>query len=94
MTIIKGNTKQGKDMINKYSNHEGVYLRQVYDNWSVAKQIAWDECYSKCQEEHGEAFSICSHNSFSFTVSWVVENGLRIETANNSYLVIFPEFCE
>lgn len=93
MTIIKGTTKKGQTMIRNASNYEGVYLWQVYDSFSPAKKRAWDYCYDCFVSEHGEAFSIISHNTFGFSVSWVVENGVRIETPKNSYLILFPKFC-
>ena len=93
MIIIKGNTAKGRNMIERYSNYEGFNLSQVYDRWSDAKQRAWDYCYERYLAEGGVAFSICSHNTFGFTVSWVTPEGLRIETPQNSYLVIFPEDC-
>jgi len=93
MTIIKGTTKKGQSMIERASNYDGFRLWDVYDTFSAAKARAWDYCYEKCLAEKGESFSIISHNSFGFSVSWIVKNGVRIETPKNSYLVIFPEYC-
>lgn len=87
MTIIKSTTKKGQTMINKANYSEGFFLTQVYENASPAKYRAWDYCYRLCQEENGENFHIISHNTFSFSVAWFIPEGVRIETANNSYLV-------
>lgn len=93
MTIIKGTTKRGQELLKKSQNWEGKYLSQVYDRWSQAKQNAWDYCYNLCISENGEQFSIISHNSFGFSVGWFTEQGARIETPKNSYLILWPENC-
>ncbi len=93
MTIIKSTTKKGRNMMVSASRHEGFRLWDVYDTFSNAKSRAWDYCYEKCLAENGECFGICSHNTFGFTVSWYVENGMRIETPKNSYLILSPEYC-
>lgn len=93
MIIIKGTTKKGQELLKKSQNWEGKYLSQVYNSYSKAKEKAWNDCFKKCLAENGEQFSIISHNSFQFSVGWFVENGARIETSSNSYLVLFPEFC-
>ena len=81
----------------------GTFLNQVYDKWSAAKQKAWDKwsaakkkawdkCYDEyCRTDGAEGFSICSHNSFQFTCSWFIPDGMRLETRDNSYLVAFDE---
>lgn len=91
MTIIKATTKKGKNMLRRANNKEGFELRQVYNSYSYAKQTAWNDCYKQCLLEHGLFFRIISHNTFGFSVAWDVENGVRIETPQNSYLIVFPE---
>ena len=92
MRVVKENTSLGKKLISMGSRYEGTELYQIYDKWSRAKQIAFDWCYEQylASEEH-EAFSIISHNTFGFSVSWLCKDGLRIETPKNSYLVVFDE---
>ena len=91
--IIKASTKRGQNLIARGSQWEGVTLGQVYDSWSASKDEAWDYCYNKYLDtpEH-DAFSICSHNTFQFSVSWVGlyegENAMFLETASNSYVVL------
>ena len=46
-TIIKGSTKRGQEMVRKGENWEGRNLNSVYDKWSNAKQIAFEECERK-----------------------------------------------
>ena len=93
MTIIKGTTKRGQDMLKKSQNCEGKYLSQVYDNFSQAKQNAWDYCSNLFISENGTDFGIISHNTFGFSVAWLTEKGYRIETPKNSYLILWPENC-
>lgn len=93
MTTIKGTTAKGNSMIARARWNEGFYLDDVYERCSRAKHEAWRWCFDKMTEENGRNFHIVSHNSFGFTVAWEVENGIRIETKDNSYLVLFPEFC-
>lgn len=92
MRVVKESTALGKQLVARGSRYEGNDLCQIYDTWSHAKQRAFDWCYEQylASEEH-EAFSIISHNTFGFSVSWLCKDGLRIETPNNSYLVVFDE---
>ena len=87
MRTIKADTKQGMKMIESAKHFEGITLDDVYGKCSFQKEVAWRECLYKCQAENGHNFHICSHNTFQFSVAWEVENGIRIETANNSYFV-------
>ena len=87
MKTINANTKKGQAMLNSAMNFEGYTLPEVYGKCSPAKEYAWRTCLYQCQAENGKNFHICSHNTFSFSVAWETEKGVRIETANNSYLV-------
>lgn len=92
MKIVKESTALGKKLIVSGSRYEGTELYQIYDRWSQAKQNAFDWCYEQylASEDHN-SFSIISHNSYGFSVSWLCKDGLRIETPKNSYLVVFDE---
>lgn len=87
--VVKANTKLGQRLVAQGQNYEGKYLNQVYDSYSKAKLDAWNNCFEQCCEEKGEEFSIVSHNSFCFCVSWFTSQGMRYITPNNSYLVVF-----
>ena len=90
MRVVKESTALGKKLIAMGSRYEGTDLYQIYDKWSDAKQKAFDWCYEQyLQSEGHEAFSIISHNTFGFSVSWLCKEGMRIETPKNSYLVVF-----
>lgn len=92
-TIIKGTTKKGQNMMANAKNFEGYTLNEVYSKYSPAKFHAFYDCVLKAQAEGGKNFHISSHNTFGFSVAWEIEQGVRIETPKNSYLVLFPEFC-
>ena len=88
MTVIKSTTKKGQNMLNRAKNFEGYTLNEVYGTYSTAKICAFYDCLTKAQAENGKNFHICSHNTFGFSVAWEVENGMRIETPQNSYLIV------
>lgn len=93
MRIVKASTALGKKLIDMGVKWEGTHLWQIYDKWSGAKQVAWDRCYDEyCSTEGATGFSICSHNTFQFTCSWFLADGsMRLETRDNSYLVVFDD---
>ena len=81
-------------MIDRANYSEGETLAEVYGNYSYAKYQAWLYCKDLYYREGGYNFRITSHNSFNFSVAWDIINpetgeleGVRIETANNSYFV-------
>lgn len=93
MVIVKGNTKKGQAMLRSAVKNEGVNLWEIYDSYSKAKQNSFNYCKEKCISENGTDFHICSHNTFGYSVAWEIENGMRMETAKTSYLILFPEYC-
>ena len=94
MTIIKGTTKKGENMIKNSRINNGYFLCQVYGNYSPAKAKAWEYCHRLyCKEAGSDNFHISGFNTFGFSVAWTVPQGVRIETPSNSYLVLFPEYC-
>ena len=92
MKIVKYSTKEGKRLCAIGQKWEGRSLCHVYEHWSSAKQHAWDKCYQEfCDTDGAENFGICSHNCYSFSVSWFTPDGMRLETPYNSYLVVFDD---
>lgn len=92
MREYKLSTARGKQLYEMGCRYDGLRLSQVYDKWSQEKQNAYDYCYNEYLEtENRTAFSICSHNTFSFSCSWLGtkygEDIMRIETRDNSYLI-------
>ena len=92
MKELKASSFKGKQIMERGSVYDAYTLSQVYDNYSHAKENAYNWCFNEYLEtENHEGFSICSHNTFGFTCSWFGtkdgENIMRYETKDNSYLV-------
>ena len=89
MKLVKSSTKTGKSFINQWLSSNDKCLLDCYKSYSSAKQVAYDRCIDLYlnSEEHRD-FCIISHNSQTFTVAWLCKEGLRVETAYNSYLVL------
>ena len=91
MITVKGNTKRAKELRGRAIRYEGYYLDDVYDRVSRAKETAYRECRLMCDSEGGHVFRVCGHCISNFSVSWRVENGWRLETYRNSYLILDDE---
>lgn len=94
MRIFKASTKRGQSIIQMGERCIYHNLSDIYTNWSVAKQRAYDWCYNQyCNDKESTSFGIGSSNTFGFTASWycnIDDNyGMRVETKDNSYFVIF-----
>lgn len=92
MIEFKASTKQGKNIIDRASVYEGYYLSDVYGTHSNEKENSWRICHDMyISTENSSDFHICSHNTFQYSVAWYGtkdgEKILRVETANNSFLV-------
>ena len=90
--VLSEYSKKGEAILASASKWEGDYLHQVYKRPSTEKQRAFDEVYDMyCNSENATAFGICSHNSFNFTVSWVVPACVWFITASTEYMVLCNE---
>lgn len=93
MTIIKGSTKRGQELLARASKWEGTELSNVYGRWSAKKEQAMRDCREKCRAVHGTNFHICSSNGWAFSVAWNFinqETGERmtwLETSSNIYII-------
>lgn len=87
MKTIKVNSQRGQSFLNSYKNSTDRILSDVYKTNSCAKNRAFDYCKDLCNKEDGSNFKIISRNTFAFTAAWSTNNGLRVETAANSYLI-------
>ena len=56
---------------------EGVYLSDVYNSYSVAKERAYNYCKRLCDEFDGWGFQIVCHNCMEFSVQFKFENPLN-----------------
>ena len=81
-------TKKGTQMYLNSLNHDGYDLNDIYGKYSNEKKNAYASCRKMCIMENGTSFHIYSHNTFGFSVTWYVENGTRIATPSNSYLIV------
>lgn len=76
-----------QEMLEKFNCHpyavapikygEGVYLSDVYVNYSVNKEHAYNYCLRLCKEFNGRGFRIVSHNCQNFSVQFEFENPLN-----------------
>lgn len=87
MQTINKETKRGQRFIYAYQNINTVELCEVYKCPSVAKKQAFNWCLNQCRKEDGEKFRIISSGIFTFSVAWETKEGLRVETAQNSFLI-------
>ena len=92
MREFKASTKSGQRIVAMGERCCWSSLHNLYDDWSSAKQRAFDWCYEQyAKDENSTAFGVGNASTFGFTASWLAtkdgENILRVETKDNSYLV-------
>ena len=87
MKTINNNTKKAQAFINAYNRSSIFTLREAYANPSTEKTRADYNCRMMMQEEGGHGYKIIGYNGFRFTVAWIAGNALRIETAENSFVI-------
>lgn len=89
MRKIKATSQRGQAYIYAVDHNTDFYLDSVYKTYSREKYNAWLYCKNLCDKEDGRGFCIISHNTFGFSVGWILPNGnYRIETPNNSYVIM------
>ena len=92
VVVLSEYSKKGLCVIESASLYDGKYLNQVYRKWSSAKQAAYDEAYEMfSNDKNSSGFSICSHNTFGFTVSWVTDGKVIFLTPSTEYIVVCNE---
>lgn len=87
MITVKANTKRGQKLIERAQCWDGDTLDNIYGTYSPAKAQAYGRCYDMCAAMGGEVFSIVSHNSFGFSVSWIADDGVHLVTPKYHYLI-------
>lgn len=96
MKTLNKNTKKAQQYINAYNHSTLHYLEDCYKSYSNDKRIAYNKCnqeflkvYRAHVWEHPYSMGvrILSFNTFGFTCAWHTEEGLRVETPANSYLI-------
>ena len=87
MKRINENTKKGTQFINAYNRSNYTSLRECYGRYSYEKERAEQDCIRKMLDENGSGFRIIGFNTCQFSCGWMTSDGLRVETACNSYII-------
>ena len=102
MTIIKGSTKRGQQLLANHRTNLGDDLFDVYGTVSKAKHNAMKDCEYWRDRTQGRNFRITGKNCHQFTVAWeyemeyedpetgevTLETVTRIHTKDNVYIVL------
>lgn len=87
MKTLNNTTKAAARFINGYSNSLNYTLSDCYGRYSTEKARAERWCKDQMNKENGFDFRIISFNTFGFSCGWKTDNGLRVETPQNSYFI-------
>lgn len=89
MKTIKANTKKGQYFIYAYNRATLSSVTEAYNRPSTEKTRAEYFCRRAMIEEGGQGYRVISYNTFSFSCGWRNKKGIHIETACNSYQIVF-----
>lgn len=79
-------TKANMNWVASYNRATKTNLYECYNKFSNAKANAMEWCKDKMKAMNGHDMKILSHNTFGFTVGWLVgDDKLYIETPKKSY---------
>ena len=72
----KANTKTLKSAYARYQQSSNYTLRDCYENYSYAKERAFNYCKELCEKFNGNDLKIISYNTFGFSCGFVglIEN--------------------
>ena len=96
MKHISKNSQKGIQYLHSFElaqekNIDNLY--KVYTTFSTFKERAFRECEERRRNENATSMGyIISHNSNFFTYAFKTSEGLRVETAYNSFII--PEAAE
>ena len=82
MTKLKRNTQKAQRFIWEYIRSEKCNLDDCYNNYSYAKENAYDYCINKQNKMGGYDGRILTYNTFVFTYAFM--------TDDNKLIVICP----
>ena len=86
MIKLKRNTQKAKRFIKEYWTSSRYNLDDCYNNYSYAKQNAFDYCINKMQKMGGYDGRIISYNIFVFTYAFMTDdNKLIVICPTNEY---------
>lgn len=101
--VVSYETKRGKQLDRRCENYDGYWLYQVYNSYSVAKEVVWEYWHQAfCKDINSDNFAIVSHNCQTFSLGWFttlpepLDNGLSREvsiliTPRHNYMIVYPE---
>lgn len=87
MRKISASSKQGQHYINNFKNSDNYKLYDCYNNYSQAKQDAFEWCVNRCNELDGRNYKIISYCINNFVFAFFVGVDLVIETKSNEYVI-------
>ena len=88
MITLKKETKRGQGFIYAYNVSKFSTINEAYGRPSLAKCAAFRRCVDMCNKKNGHDLKITGAGNFFFSVAWLTDAGLRVETAYNSYIII------
>lgn len=87
MTTLNATTKKGQSFINRYNNSLMYNIYDAYIRPSGAKIRIYSYWAQEAKKDKIGDFKIIAASCHYFTVAWPTADGLRVETAGNSYLI-------
>lgn len=88
MITLKKETKRGQEFIYAHKMSRYTDIHEAYGRPSSAKCAAFRKCVEMCNKENGMRLRITRAGRHFFSVAWLTDAGLRVETAYNSYIII------
>lgn len=88
MKTIKATTKQGQRFLSAYASATSRSVKEYYKNASSAKISAENSILRSICEAFKHTYRVLSGNSFFFTAAYQTDEGLVVETPENSYLIV------
>ena len=85
MIKLNRNKKKAKRFIREYRNSNCCTLDDCYNNYSYAKEKAFDYCINKMQEMGGQVGCIIGYNTCFFTFAFEVNDKLIVICPTNEY---------
>ena len=87
MTTLNATTKKGLRFISQYNSSLMYNIYDAYTRPSSAKIRIYNYWAQEAKKDKIGDFKITAASSNFFTVAWPTADGLRVETAGNSYLI-------
>lgn len=85
--LIKKGHKKYEQLLANASRYDGKCVTNVYLRPSQSKRIIDNYWWNFCLEINGDDYSICSHNTKMFTLSFVTEQFVFYITPTHNYIL-------